>query len=467
MVRGTAAALAFVAVLAPCTAHAAGKCTALEQKHAKDPDKLDPLLKAADCHMGEGRFVLARLEFGNAERIARARHDAKALKTARDGIAKADGKVAWVTISAESGVSVSELRIDGQPAQVGLATPLDPGVHSVEARYSGGTVAWSRKLELKIGDTENVVVPPNPAGDAPAPPPPPPPPPPPEPPPHVEEPAQPAPADKPVEPAPLDEDAEPPHTGFVFDLVQLLELYKEVPQGETSAQAGHAWVTVAMAGWDFTPSIRVFMRYGIVANIAPERSDALSASNAALGARYTFSPIPRLRLAGEGGFIFPIGSGAGSEPHENLIVANGRARALYPTLFDPNYMTPWLLASASPVLGKAELRLDTGVDFMFRTSGEKLNPRPTKIRLVVTAHAGYRVLRQLVPYAELRYFRFLNDQVLPDASLIDNMFGVLGLAVPLAPALPVRLSIAYVRALDDPLSTQDFQALTLGVGGEL
>jgi len=144
-----------------------------------------------------------------------------------------------------------------------------------------------------------------------------------------------------------------------------------------------------------------------------------------------------------------------------------RGRALEPTLFDPNYLTPWLLAIATPVLGKADLRVDTGVDFMFRTSGSSLNPTATKIRLVVTLHAGYRVLRQLVPFAELRYFRFLNDLSLPDASLIDNTFGVLGLAVPLAPALPLRLSVSYVRALYQPLTNDGFQALALGIGGDL
>ncbi|HEY8080051.1 MAG TPA: hypothetical protein VIF62_38235 [Labilithrix sp.] len=458
--RALARACAFVFIATPSAAHAAGKCATLEQKHLEAPEKLVPLLEVAECHVGEAQYVLARLEYGNAEKLARARRDARAQKTAREGIKKTDAKIAWVKITADKDANPTELRIDGQAAQAGAATPVDPGMHTIEASYGDGGVAWSRKVELKAGDTEYVLVPPNPAAAPPVSEPPPA---------RVEEPAPPAPpADTPPPSAPIEEE-EPPHTGFVFDLVELLELYHEVPTGETSAQAGHAWVTVATLGWDFTPSLRAFARYGFVGNIAPEQNDALSISNAALGARYELRPLKALRVAGEGGLVFPLASGSGDTPSKGILFANVRARALYPALFDPNYLTPWLTASAMPVLGKAELRVDAGLEWMLRTSAKATNPDATKLRLVFTAHAGYAVLRQLVPYVELRYFRFLNDPsfVSIDDSLVDNTFGVLGVAVPLAPALPIRLSVSYLRALDKPLTNDDFQALALGIGGDL
>jgi hypothetical protein len=469
MGRRVGVAAGIVAVAWSCVAGAAGKCAEKEAKHARAPEKLEPALAAAQCHLSEGKYVLARLEFENAERIARARHDGKAQRTARKGMKDAEARLAWVTIAVPADAGVSEVRIDGQPAQRGGATPLDPGIHAIEASYAASGATWSRKLELRSGDTENVDVPANPSSvaassEAPRRPPSAPPPA-----PSREEPAEPPEADdRPSGGPPSGEDQGPQHTGVFVDLTEDIVLYSEVPPGAQDVEAGHAWVTVLTVGYDVTPALRAFARYGAVADITPGRNDSLSVSNPELAARYAFWPAARVRVDALGGVIVPLGSGAGDSPSPSLFNANTHARGLYPALFDPNYFTPWLGAGVQPSFGDAVLRADAAVEFSFRTAGSSLNPDTSNIGFRVVAHAGYRVARQLEPFAELLYYRFRAGRYFagPDATTVDDLLGRLGLAVQLAPVVPARVTLAYFRALDAPFTRADYQGFSLLLGAD-
>ena len=83
----------------------------------------------------------------------------------------------------------------------------------------------------------------------------------------------------------------------------------------------------------------------------------------------------------------------------------------------------------------------------------------------IAAHGGYRVLPWLEPFVELRYFRFLssNAAIEADHALSDNMYGGLGVGALLG---PLRAQVAYLRALDPPLTRVNFNVFAVRLGAD-
>lgn len=465
------ASIAAFSTCLPARARAAPKdCSALEKKQ-RASNKLDVLVALAQCHQAAGKLVRARAEYQDAIARAKAAKNKAVLKAAERGLKETEAKLAWVSISAEPDAGVTDIRVDGQTVAAGANVPLEPGPHTITAT-GPSRLSFSKKLALRSGDSEQVVIPADkghasvgggdapPTSPAPAP----------SAPPEESASSKPDPSDAhasaPSHDGAHDEDEPEPHTGFVADLEALLQMYTQAPQPGAEAESGEAVVTVATVGYDFTPQLRAYVRYGLVHNAPPALSTAQSLSNLGLGGRFSLSPIPRLSVGAEAGLILPFGSGGGDAPSQDLVFANVRARALHPALFDPNYLTPWLGVDAGTTIEHVTLRLGVAVEQSIRTAGSGFSADASKTRLRLTPHVGYQVLPWLEPFVELRWFRFLSTPVFVEADppTGDSLFGALGVAFAFAPTLPLRARLTYLRAIDEPLTRDDFHVLSLQLG---
>ena len=461
-----AVALAVLGVSARASA-APRDCTKVERAKRRG-GRIATLLAVARCHHDAGQYKAAWYEYTEAAARAREKNDKAALKAAQRGERENAGLLAWITVTVAD--RETELSIDGEKTVSGAKKAVDPGKHTIKA--SGPhRPPFSKELSLQSGDVEEVTVPaaeadltdaappPSPAasnvdasaGARPA----------------ATSPSLSAPADADRAPdaapsAPKDDEA--PHVGLAADLDANIQLYDEVPVGQTDRQSGQAFLFVAQAAYDVTPELRAFVRYGLIDNYAPGRSHAASVSNPVLGGSYGTSPMRLLRLAAEAGLVLPLGSGGGDDPAAGIAGANVRGRALYPTMFDPNYLTPYVGASAATIRTPVVGRLELGFDPSIKTSGgDAFDGMKTRLR--VTAHAGYRVVAQVEPFVEMRWFRFLSTPkfVEVDGALADNLFAGIGVAAAFG---PLRAQVIYLRAFDAPLVRDDFSVFAFRLGAD-
>lgn len=472
--------IALAVVLAAKAASAAPPDCNKVERAKKKAGRVAMLLAVAKCHHDSGQYKAAWYEYTEAAARAREARDKRSLAAAQRGEQENAGLLAWVTVTSSDRDAV--LEIDGEKTVSGAKKAVDPGKHVVRAT-GPHRPAFTKELSLQSGDVEEVTVPaaePDVTEAAPAAAPKSAPPP---------EPASSAPSasasastdsrpdrDRPADALARDDEPEP-HVGVAADLDALIQLYDEVQPAPTDPQtgqplpgaaperkAGQAYVFVASVAYDFTPELRAFVRYGIIDNYAPGRSHAASLSNPVLGASYGFDAHRFVRLGAEAGLVLPLGSGSGDTPAAGIAAANVRGRALYPTMFDPNYLTPFVGVSASSRHARVVGRLELGLDPSLKTSGGS-DFDTMKTRLRVGVHAGYRVIPLVEPFVEVRWFRFLSTPkfVEADSALADNLFAGIGVAAALP---PFRAQVAYLRAFDAPLVRDSFSAIAFRLGAD-
>jgi hypothetical protein len=121
-----------------------------------ESQRLDPgggtLLNLAVCHEKEGRLATAQTEYGEALSVAvrDGRKDREAI--AKERLAAIEGKVPRIAIVVPPAADVEglEVKLDGlvlRRAAWGVATPADPGLHTVEAT-APGRKAWSAQAPV-------------------------------------------------------------------------------------------------------------------------------------------------------------------------------------------------------------------------------------------------------------------------------------------------------------------------------
>lgn len=125
-------------------------------------------LNLADCYAHVGRTASAWVLFRKAAERADALHDDRA-SYARERAAALEPTLARLSITAAGPASI-EVRIDDialAAAELGIARPIDPGSHLVEARVPGASSAWSKQIVIAPGQSLALAVP---AFDQPTPP---------------------------------------------------------------------------------------------------------------------------------------------------------------------------------------------------------------------------------------------------------------------------------------------------------
>lgn len=140
-----------------------GKVSAACPKYAASM-KLDPqlgaLLHLADCYAKNGQLASAWASFREAAEMAQLRGDERAT-LAKDQAAQLEPRLSRITVIVPDGHNVQglEVRVDGAPITTGawgVATPIDPGSHGVEARAPGYDT-WSSSIDV-TGETQSVRV---------------------------------------------------------------------------------------------------------------------------------------------------------------------------------------------------------------------------------------------------------------------------------------------------------------------
>jgi hypothetical protein len=124
-------------------------CPKFEESYRLDP-ATGTLLNLASCHEKQGRLATAWFEYLDAVTMSRRDGRADRVAFAQGRLADLEAKLSRLTIvvPAEADHPGLELELDGArvgPAARGVPTPVDPGIHVIEARAPG-----RRDIQLKV-----------------------------------------------------------------------------------------------------------------------------------------------------------------------------------------------------------------------------------------------------------------------------------------------------------------------------
>jgi hypothetical protein len=153
-------------------------CPRLERSYKLDP-AAGTLLNMAVCHEAIGRTASAWNEFKDSLALARRENRPERVKFAQSHLDGLKDRVCSLTVRQVGQDPGLEWKIDGVKMgteSLGLALPIDPGVHTIDA-IAPGKKAWKTTVEIRRdGETKSLEIPTLAAMPVEAPPPPLPPP---------------------------------------------------------------------------------------------------------------------------------------------------------------------------------------------------------------------------------------------------------------------------------------------------
>jgi hypothetical protein len=141
----------------------ADACRKFEASQRLDP-AAGTLLNLAVCHEKEGRTASAWYEFTDALAAARKDNRTERIKLAEEHIAKLEPLLIRLTIDVPKANEVPDLEVRRDGAALaragwGIATPIDPGEHKIEARAKG-RLPFTQTLQLDAKEpTKTLTIP--------------------------------------------------------------------------------------------------------------------------------------------------------------------------------------------------------------------------------------------------------------------------------------------------------------------
>ncbi len=136
-------------------------CPRLERSYKLDP-AAGTLLNLAVCHEALGKTATAWNEFRDSVALARRENRSDRLTFAQKHIRALQGRICTVTVNDATREPGLEWKIDGikfGTESLGIALPIDPGKHTLEAD-APGKLPWTQALVLeRDGETETVDIP--------------------------------------------------------------------------------------------------------------------------------------------------------------------------------------------------------------------------------------------------------------------------------------------------------------------
>jgi hypothetical protein len=149
------------------TLAAAGRCAEAIPKF-QGSQKLDPgigtLLNLAECYEQVGKTASAWAEYREVISLARAAGSKEREELATQRAKALEPKLSRLAVKVAAGTDASSISVkrDGealQPAELGVAIPIDPGSHVIEAS-APGKQTWSYTIEVgKDADSKLVEIP--------------------------------------------------------------------------------------------------------------------------------------------------------------------------------------------------------------------------------------------------------------------------------------------------------------------
>jgi hypothetical protein len=140
--------------------HVSEACPKFEASLHLDP-ALGTLLNLAECYEKLGKTASAWAEYRDAIPLARAAGSKVRLDLATRHAAELEARLSTLTIRVSSNAAgeAPQIMRDGvpvQPAELGSAIPVDPGLHTVEAS-APGKKKWSSTVEARADSSKLVV----------------------------------------------------------------------------------------------------------------------------------------------------------------------------------------------------------------------------------------------------------------------------------------------------------------------
>jgi hypothetical protein len=136
-------------------------CPRLERSYKLDPAP-GTLLNLAVCHEAIGKTATARNEFRDTVTIAKRENRNDRLTFANQHLKALEGKISTLTVTDASRENGLEWRLDGAKFGVesfGIALPIDPGSHTIEA-VAPGRVTWKTSVDVtKDGEKKTLEIP--------------------------------------------------------------------------------------------------------------------------------------------------------------------------------------------------------------------------------------------------------------------------------------------------------------------
>jgi hypothetical protein len=136
-------------------------CPRLERSYKLDPAP-GTLLNLAVCHESIGKTATARSEFQDSLAMAKRDNRRDRLTFSQQHLKGLEGKVSTLTVTDATRASGLEWRLDGVKVGVesfGIALPIDPGTHTIEATAPGKQL-WKTTVEVtRDGETKTLDIP--------------------------------------------------------------------------------------------------------------------------------------------------------------------------------------------------------------------------------------------------------------------------------------------------------------------
>ena len=136
-------------------------CPRLERSYKLDA-AAGTLLNLAVCHEGQGKTATALSEFRDSLALARRENRKDRLAFTQKHIDALQNKICMLTVTSAGHETGLEWKIDGANVgteSLGLALPIDPGSHMVEAS-APNKLPWKTTFEIqKDGETKSLEIP--------------------------------------------------------------------------------------------------------------------------------------------------------------------------------------------------------------------------------------------------------------------------------------------------------------------
>jgi hypothetical protein len=239
---------------------------------------------------------------------------------------------------------------------------------------------------------------------------------------------------------------------------------------KVNGQSGTTVASMLALSYKATSSLAPIVRLGLV-NDSPPTGDAGSAFlNPVVGATYSIPLGPALRLALFAGVTVPVGAGGGNTPDKATraaLAAGILARsAMDNAMFAVNYLIAFPGVDLALVLGGFTAQVEATVFQLTRVRGDLVDKDSSRTNFTSGLHVGYFVVPMLSFGAELRYQAWLSNPALPDGDpRRDTATFAVGprLHLKLSDAAWLRPGIAYARALDKPMTDQDYNIVQVDI----
>jgi hypothetical protein len=227
-------------------------------------------------------------------------------------------------------------------------------------------------------------------------------------------------------------------------------------------------LTVLSAAYQLTPAISTFGRIGTAANASSDVGSATDVANPAVGLNLQLDVGKHVKVGGTSGVTIPIGTGAGDSASAGAFRAWTNSVDWGGAMFAVDHLDIFDGVRAAYVLDSLTVSFESILHALIRVRGAVSDPIGSEATVTGTTLAvAYAFFPQLTLSTSLSETRFLNTplyiQQSPE-SRVEYFFSAGASTTMKIGSFEVDPGLVYARALDMPLTAQNFQVVELDLG---